>query len=143
MTPQEVFLRLVHGVAAGRGEALADLYAEQTHVVHPFDPERGPALTTRDQLRDHFRGGTAITEPRLRFQPTEIVVHETADPEVIVAEFAYAGTVVSTGEPFRTPCIFVMRVRDGQIVESRDYLHHSDRDRALAAGGDEALHDPR
>ena len=29
-----------------------------------------------------------------------------------------------TGEPFTIPGIFVLRVRDGKIVESRDYLDH-------------------
>jgi ketosteroid isomerase-like protein len=51
-------------------------------------------------------------------------VHTTTDPEVIVAEFEYAGTIVATGEPFRVPAIFVLRVRDGLIVESRDYIDH-------------------
>lgn len=25
---------------------------------------------------------------------------------------------------FRVPCVFVLRVRDGEIVESRDYIDH-------------------
>jgi ketosteroid isomerase-like protein len=43
---------------------------------------------------------------------------------VIVAEFDYAGTVLETGEAFTVPCVFVLRVRDGLIVESRDYIDH-------------------
>ena len=35
-TPTEVFLELVHGVAAGRGADLAELYAENTNVIHPM-----------------------------------------------------------------------------------------------------------
>ena len=34
-----------------------------------------------------------------RFQPENIRIHQTADPEVIVAEFDYVGTVLATGEP--------------------------------------------
>jgi hypothetical protein len=35
---------LIDGVAAGRGKELADLYAPQTDVIHPFDLfEGGPA----------------------------------------------------------------------------------------------------
>lgn len=120
-TPQEVFHALVDGVAEGRWNELPDLYAEQTHVVHPFDPHRSPALRTRDELRQHFRptGG-----PRLNRRATNITIHETTDPEVIVAEFEYQGTVVETGEPFALPGIFVLRVRDGRIVSSRDYFDH-------------------
>ena len=42
-SPREVFLALVNGVAEGRFDELPGLYAEQTDVVHPFDPLRTPA----------------------------------------------------------------------------------------------------
>jgi len=121
-SPQEVFHALVDGVAAGRWDELPDLYAEQTHVVHPFDPLRGAALRSRDELREHFRPTDA--GPRLDRRPANITIHETTDPEVIIAEFEYQGTVVETGEPFAQPAIFVLRVRDGEIVSSRDYFDH-------------------
>ena len=121
-SPREVFLALVNGVADGRWEELPDLYAEQTDVVHPFDPQRRPALRTRDELREHFRPNASV--PRLLRKATNITVHETADPEVIVAEFEYRGTVADTGEAFALPGIFVLRVRDGEIVSSRDYFDH-------------------
>ncbi len=122
MTPQEVFLALVNGVAAGRWEDLPDLYAEETDVLHPFDPLRRPALRTRDELRAHF--GPTGAGPTLDRRPANITIHQTTDPEVIVAEFEYRGTVVETGEPFTQPGIFVLRVRDGEIVSSRDYFDH-------------------
>jgi ketosteroid isomerase-like protein len=122
LTPQEVFLALVNGVAEGRWAELPELYAEQTHVTHPFHPLRPPALRTRDELREHF--APAGAGPRLRRRPANITIHQTADPEVIVAEFEYRGTNAGTGEPFAQPGIFVLRVRDGKIVESRDYFDH-------------------
>jgi ketosteroid isomerase-like protein len=121
-SPREVFLALVNGVAEGRWEELPGLYAEQTHVVHPFDPLRAAALRTRDELREHFSPTDA--GPRLRRRAANITIHETTDPEVIVAEFEYQGTVVETGEPFALPGIFVLRVRNGEIVSSRDYFDH-------------------
>lgn len=121
-SPRDVFLALVHGVAEGRWADLPGLYAEQTDVVHPFDPLRGPALRTRDELREHFRP-TGVG-PRLDRRAEHITIHETTDPEVIIAEFEYRGTVVDTGEPFVQPAIFVLRVRDGEIVSSRDYFDH-------------------
>jgi ketosteroid isomerase-like protein len=120
MNPREVFHALVEGVCAGRWGELPELYAERTDVAHPFDPFHGPALRTRDDLREHFGAGAGSVPPVRR--PVDILVHETADPEVIVAEFAYEWVV--DGEPFKVPCIFVLRVRDGQIVESRDYIDH-------------------
>jgi uncharacterized protein len=122
-TPREVFLELVHGVANNRGAELAELYAEQTHVVHPFDPSRGAPLRTRDELRVHF-AGTPTDSGETTREPVDIVVHETTDPEVIVAEFSYAGTTRDTGETVAVPAVFVLRVRDGKIVESRDYFDH-------------------
>lgn len=121
-SPREVFLALVNGVAEGRWEELPNLYAEQTHVVHPFDPLRPAALRTRDELREHF--APSGTGPRLRRRPAAITIHETADPEVIVAEFEYRGTNLDTGEPFALPAVFVLRVRNGEIADSRDYFDH-------------------
>lgn len=121
-SPQEVFRALVDGVAEGRWDELPGLYAEQTHVVHPFDPLRAAALRTRDELREHFR--PTDTGPRLHRRAANITIHETTDPEVIVAEFEYQGTVAETGEPFAQPAIFVLRVRNGEIVTSRDYFDH-------------------
>jgi ketosteroid isomerase-like protein len=122
LSPREVFLALVHGVAEGRWEELPNLYAERTHVVHPFDPRRAPALRTRDELREHFRPTDAT--PRLHRRAADITIHQTTDPEVIVAEFEYQGTITDTGEPFAQPAIFVLRVRNGEIVSSRDYFDH-------------------
>jgi ketosteroid isomerase-like protein len=124
-TPREVFLKLVHGVCDERWADVVDLYAEKTDVSHPFHPLDAPAMLSRDELRAHFGGGAQPYEgPTLRRQPVGITIHETTDPEVIVAEFRYEGVVVETGKPFVIPGVFVMRVRDGKIVESRDYLDH-------------------
>ncbi|MEU6553215.1 nuclear transport factor 2 family protein [Streptomyces sp. NPDC046915] len=121
-SPREVFLALVNGVSEGRWEELPELYAEHTDVLHPFDPLRAPALRTREELREHF--APTDTGHHLIRRPANITVHETLDPEVIVAEFEYEGTVAETGEEFALPGIFVMRVRDGRIVSSRDYFDH-------------------
>jgi ketosteroid isomerase-like protein len=124
-SPREVFLRLVHGVCAQEYHALPELYAERTDVRHPMWPGGTPPLTSRDDLRRHFDAAAAGNDAAaLRFQPANIVVHETQDAEVIVTEFEYRANMHATGEPFAIPCVFVMRVRDGQIVESRDYVDH-------------------
>ena len=48
----------------------------------------------------------------------DLVIHETSDPEVVVAEFSYQWRMP---DPMSVACICVVRVRNGQIVESRDY----------------------
>jgi ketosteroid isomerase-like protein len=134
-SPAEVFLALVNGVAEGRWEELPALYAEQTHVVHPFDPLRAAALRTRDELREHFAPTGA--GPTLHRRAASITIHQTTDPEVIVAEFEYQGTVADTGQAFALPGIFVLRVRNGEIVSSRDYFDHLTA--ARVRGGLDAL----
>lgn len=52
------------------------------------------------------------------------MLHETRDPEVVIAEYDYDGRVTTTGRSFQVPNIQVSRVRDGQIVASRDYHNH-------------------
>lgn len=123
LSPRDVFLQLVHAVAERRLADLPPLYATNTHVEHPFAPGREPALRTREELREHFTRGLEANG-HLSRTPVDITVHETADPEVIVAEFAYQETDAESGASWRVPCIFVLRVRDGEIVSSRDYIDH-------------------
>jgi uncharacterized protein len=103
-------------------DLLANCYAEQTDVRHPFRPLGDTPLRSRAELRAHFAGGPARTLGVESFAPAHVVVHETADPEVVVMEFRYVGS--AHGRSFDLPCIFVTRVRDGLIVESRDYSDH-------------------
>ncbi|MEQ0558419.1 nuclear transport factor 2 family protein [Amycolatopsis sp. NEAU-NG30] len=113
-----VFERLVHGAAAGHWDDLPELYAEETHVTHPFLPGSG-VLRTRDELREHFAAGKARN---FRFDVADLVTYQGTDPEVLIGEFAYQG--VHDGRPVRIANIFAMRIRDGLIVESRDYGDH-------------------
>jgi len=136
-TPQEVFHRLVNGVSrlvggdASQADELPALYAERTRVEHPMALPAVPPLLSRDEVRQHFSAGPGALPPIDDYRPTDVVVHQTVDPEVIVAEFTYRGSI--EGREFGVPCVFVMRVRDGQIVESRDYL--STLHRTVVRGG--------
>lgn len=127
-SPRAVFLRLIDGITALRPEGLPQLYAEDAVVVHPF---ACPAsrLEGREALRRHFARLEALP---VELKARNVVVHETADPEVIITEFEYAGRNTDNGREFVVPNIFVLRVRDGHIVESRDYAHHRAFDEAMA-----------
>ncbi len=121
VTPESagtVFERLVHGVAGGRWDELPELYAEETHVTHPFLPG-STASRTRDEIREHFQAGKALNPG---FAVADLVTYQGTDPEVLIGEFAYQGEY--GGKPVRIANIFSMRVRDGLIVESRDYGDH-------------------
>jgi len=133
-TPEDVVRTLVRGVSRLRGpgldpderervlDELAGLYAEQTDVRHPFAPLGDRPLRSRAELRAHFAARGEPPAGLERWEAVDVVVHRTADPEVVVQEFRYAGRV--HGQEFAVPLIFVTRVRDGLIVESRDYADH-------------------
>jgi len=123
LSPSEVFVQLLQGVCDRRWEDVTALYAEHTDVIHPLDPFRAPAMLSREELREHF-STIGDTLGDLHFRPANITIHQTADPEVIVGEFEYLVKAPGAEEPFARPGIFVMRVRDGQIVSSRDYVDH-------------------
>lgn len=103
-------------------DAVASLYADRTSVTHPMAPFPGEPRRTRDDVRRHFATGPAAARGFERFEAVDRVVHPTADPEVVIAEFRYACR--GPGGDVAVPCVFVLRVRDGEIVESRDYTDH-------------------
>jgi len=131
--PRAVLLGLVNGIADGNPEGLPELYAEQIDGVHPFDPLHGAAFRSRDDIRQAMERLAAGPRPRRRV--CNVTIHETTGPEVIVAEFEYQGTT-DAGEPYALPAIFVMRVRNGEIVSSRDYHDHLASARAAGRLGE-------
>ena len=110
-------------------DRLAALYAEHTDVRHPFVASDGAPLRTRAELRRHFAQVPGPPGRIERFEPAGFQVHRTSDPEVVVTEFRYEGS--ANGHAFSLPCIFVTRVRDGVITESRDYGDHAAAARAF------------
>jgi ketosteroid isomerase-like protein/uncharacterized glyoxalase superfamily protein PhnB len=103
-------------------DRLAAFYAERTDVRHPMAPIVGSPLRTRAELREHFARAAAQLSGIERFETVDAVVHTTGDPEVVIFEFGYA--ISAGGHEFTVPNIYVVRVRDGQIVQSRDYTDH-------------------
>jgi uncharacterized protein len=122
-SPRSVFESLLKGISDGKWNDLADLYAEHAVVELPFTPSSPTRLEGREAVRAHFAAAAGLP---LRIQASNVVVHDTGtgDPEVVIAEFDYDGQVTTTGNSFRVSNIQVLRVRNGQIVSSRDYHNH-------------------
>jgi uncharacterized protein len=127
-TPTEVATRLLEGITARRWDELADLYADDVVVDIPFAAPGVTRITGRADVDAHFR---AAAGGPLAFTADHVVIHRTDDPEVVISEFEYAGEVATTGRTFRVQNIQVLGVRDGKIVESRDYHDHRAIERAL------------
>jgi ketosteroid isomerase-like protein len=103
-------------------DLLAELYAVDARVTHPFHPEHSNTTTIgREALRAHFAN---VPQPGVAVSSSvaDWTLHTTADPQLVIAEFRYVGRI--DGRSLNTRCIFVVRVVDGLIVESRDYIDH-------------------
>jgi ketosteroid isomerase-like protein len=126
-TPRQVFERLSAGFSGRDWSRLHDLYAEDAVITMPFALPSPVRLNGRDEVRKHFSRDVPFT-----VRPLDVTVHETADPEVIVAEYDYE--VTAADAQVRVSNIQVLRVRDGLIVESRDYHNHAALGNLLSAG---------
>jgi hypothetical protein len=74
--------------------------------------------TTHEELRARFRAGATVRRYR---DLHDVIIHETADPGVVIAEYALDGEMNESAEPFSLRFVMVMTIRDGQIVHTRDY----------------------
>ncbi|RKT09577.1 ketosteroid isomerase-like protein [Streptomyces sp. 1114.5] len=129
LSPREVFLKLLEGITTGRFTELAQLYAEDAVVETVFQPVGPRRFEGRAVLAERFHEVGVQTPLELR--ASNVVVRETDDPEVVVAEFDYHVLHRTTGRSFESANVQILRVRDGLIVHSRDYHDHL----ALAVAG--------
>ena len=99
-------------------ERLLDFYAPDVVIERPYAPAALRRTEGLDVLR---RGITQAADLYALEKVGNVVLHETADPEVIIAEYDVHCRVVATQKSFVASFIMVLRVRDGLIVHSRDY----------------------
>ena len=119
-SPPEVVTALMKGISDGAWDGLHDWYADDAVVEYPFALPAPTRLQGRQAIRDYF---ALVAKSPLRLSLRDMVVHETADPEVVVAEWTYDGQGAG-GRTFEVANIQVTRVRAGRIVSSRDYHNH-------------------
>ncbi|MEC3978851.1 nuclear transport factor 2 family protein [Amycolatopsis sp. H20-H5] len=116
---REVFDRFLAATVNNRWDELADFYAEDAVIETPFAPTGIPRRSEgREGLRSRFIGAADV---RKVLKAENVVVRETADPEVIVAEFDLHSELSTTGRVYSSTYILVITVQDGMIVHSRDY----------------------
>ncbi|MBO0870601.1 MAG: nuclear transport factor 2 family protein [Micromonosporaceae bacterium] len=121
MSPREFFDRFQQHILAGELGLADDMYADDVVIEWPF---ARPGMPSRIEGREQFLAFAAPARAALplRFDAlTDVVVHETGDPEVIVAEFRLTGTHTATGRTGSAAFIQVWRVRDGKLVGLREY----------------------
>ncbi|MGI5169265.1 nuclear transport factor 2 family protein [Spirillospora sp. CA-253888] len=131
--PQEIFARFRRNVLGGGLALTEDMLAADVVVEMPFLP---PALPRRVEGREAFlafskagREGLPVTFTEFR----DVVLHQTTDPEVLIAEYVLAGRPNGSDEEYAAPFVVVMRVREGRVVHWREYQDMAAM--AQAAGG--------
>jgi uncharacterized protein len=117
---REVVDRLLAAAVSERPEDMADCYAEQVVIEMPFSAGLYPSRieSTREEMRERYRAHRAV---RHYERLSDVRIHETTDPEVVIAEYTLHGRMVASGEAFTMTFVMVITVRDGVIVHSRDY----------------------
>ncbi len=120
-SPRQVVEALMRGIEDKRWDELDGLYTDDAVVEYPFALPVPMRLDGRDAIRRYFAAAAASP---VRLRTHNMVVYETADPGVVVAEWDYEGVVTTTGRSFRVSNIQVSTIRDGKIAASRDYHNH-------------------
>ncbi|GLX93908.1 nuclear transport factor 2 family protein [Herbidospora sp. NBRC 101105] len=123
MTPREIFDHMRAQWLANRPTYDGDLLAEDVVIETPFAAPGHPTRTEGKRRVLEFTQAGRAAFP-VRFDDCrEVVVHETADPEVIVVEYELVGTHTTTGVTASAPFIGVLRTRDGKLAHWREYQH--------------------
>ncbi|MBF8190187.1 nuclear transport factor 2 family protein [Nonomuraea sp. K274] len=118
-TAAELFAESLRLLLAKDMIGYAGLWAVDGVIEFPFASAGYPArLEGRAAVEDYLRDYPGLLDVR---EITERTVHETTDPDVVVAEFEAAGTVVATGRAYRMRYVAVVTARDGEIVRYLDY----------------------
>jgi ketosteroid isomerase-like protein len=121
--PREAFTRFRHHLLAGTSAGLETLLADDGVVETPFAP---PGVPRRTEGREAFAARAVpqreALRGRVRFTAVrDVVVHETADPQVAVIEYEVEAVRESDGLRAAAPFAVVVRVRDGRVALWREY----------------------
>jgi len=97
------------------------LLADDVVVEMPLAPAGWPnRIAGRRQFVVLAEAGRSAVPVRFH-DCRNVVIHETAEPEIIVAEYELAGTATTTGQAVAASFIAVLAVRDGRIAHWREY----------------------
>ena len=119
--PTDVLARRRQLMLNGDADGFADLFAPDAVIESSFaGPPGTPArLEGQEAIREYSR---RVMASPLRLEDFEVAeLYQTQDPEVVITEMRTKGTVTTTGRPFTTTSVQILRIREGRIVHSRDF----------------------
>jgi len=120
-TPTEVLAQRRHLTLNGDADGLADLFAPDAVIEFAFHGPLGEPVRVqgREAIREYSRRSLASA---LRLDDYEVTqLHQTVDPEVVIAEIRGKATITTTGRSLTATSIQILRIRDGHIVLWRDF----------------------
>jgi ketosteroid isomerase-like protein len=127
LTHKEIFERYVYAGAITRNpDAIAAMFTEDGVYDAPLVPDGHP-LHRRLVGRDAIRAGISVYHQQPAYRGTMNVersayaLHDTADPDVFVAEIDVAFDDAGGGRKTMS-LVQIFRLRDGQIAMLRDYF---------------------
>ncbi|MER7988196.1 nuclear transport factor 2 family protein [Streptomyces noursei] len=122
-TPRQLLERFQQAMLDFSPDALADLFAEDAVYELPFLAPRREAsrYEGREQIRAGFARARASPHPSPVVGFRDVRVHDTADPELIIAEHEFDAVNHATGESFTSGSVLFLQVRGAQIIHVRDY----------------------
>lgn len=95
------------------------LFTDDAVMEFPFAPSGYPnRLDGHAAVHEYLIGYPDWLDIR---RIKDSTVHQTHDPQIIIAEFSAEGVVVASGKPYEARYITVLTVRDGRITHFRDY----------------------
>jgi uncharacterized protein (TIGR02246 family) len=120
-TPADVLARRRQLILSGDADGFAALFAPDAVIESSFagPPGTPVRLEGREAIREYSRRVMASPLQLEDFEVAEL--HQTQDPEVVITEMRTTGTVTTTGRPFTTTSVQILRIREGRIVHSRDF----------------------
>ncbi|WP_406674291.1 nuclear transport factor 2 family protein [Nonomuraea sp. N2-4H] len=130
-TSRDLFARFQRNVLSGAPALDEEMLAADVVVEQPHAPDGRGTIEGREKVVAMSRAGRAslpVTFEEFR----DVTIHDTADPEVIVAEYRLVGTVPGTGARAHAAFVVVLRARDGRIVHWREYQDRAAIAEALA-----------
>jgi len=120
-TPADVLARRRQLLLNGDADGFAALFAPDAVIESSFaGPPGTPArLEGQEAIREYSR---RVMASPLRLEDFEVAeLYQTQDPEVVITEMRTKGTVTTTGRPFTTTSVQILRIREGRILHSRDF----------------------
>ncbi len=119
-TPADVLARRRRLLLSEDIDGFADLFAPDGVIEAPFAPPGAPSrLEGREAIREYSRH---VMASPLRLEDFEVAeLYQTQDPEIVITEMRAKGTVTTTGRPFTTTSVQIIRIREGHILHSRDF----------------------